>query len=74
MKKIKRSGVTTLDSSDVATILAALRMFQEAYEDESSDAIEADWPNHFEGIEPLGTEDINTLCENINTSKNLVIR
>lgn len=74
MKKIKRSGVTTLDSSDVATILAALRMFQEAYEDEDAEAMRTDWPNHFEGIEPLGTSDINTLCENINTSQSLVIR
>jgi len=55
-----------LDKSDVATILAALRMFQDKYRDMDAAAIRRDWPEHFEGIEPLGTDDIETLCEEIN--------
>lgn len=62
-----------LDSSDYATILAALRMFQEKYKDCSAGTIQADFPEHFEidangDVEPmpLGTEDIDSLCESIN--------
>jgi hypothetical protein len=72
--RAKRLQSETLDKSDVATILAALRLFQERYEDCSSDTIREDWPNHFEGIPPLGTSDISTLCERINFAKTLVIQ
>lgn len=67
MSKIKQ---TPLDSSDLATILAALRMFQKQYRDCDAEAIRADWPEHFADeagfpIEPLGSEDIDALCERI---------
>jgi hypothetical protein len=54
-----------LDPSDIATILAALRMFQRHYEEHDAEEIKADWP-HFEDAPPLGTDDIDTLCEEIN--------
>ena len=64
------------DASDLATTLAALRLFQREYEDCDSVAIAEAWPEHFtiegEGEErtvtpqPLGTEDIDALCERIN--------
>ncbi len=56
----------TFDTEELATVLAALRLFQREYEDFSGDAIREAWPDHFEGIEPLGTDDIDTLCERIN--------
>jgi hypothetical protein len=67
-----------LDASDIATILAALRCFQERYEGSNGKAIVEDWPDHFTNargkrIRPLGTEDIGTLCERINCAKILVL-
>jgi hypothetical protein len=69
-----------LDASDIATILAALRMFQQRYEDDGAETIQRDFPDYFilesvevEGKEelivnpaPLGSEDIDELCEQIN--------
>ena len=60
-----------LDASDIATLLAALRLFQRTYENLDADAIYAEWPEHFtdddgEMIMPLGSEDIDRLCEEIN--------
>lgn len=48
-----------------------IRLFQQKYEDCSGDAIAEDWPDHFtdangKDIAPLGSEDIDTLCERIN--------
>jgi hypothetical protein len=73
--------VEHLDESDVATILAALRLFQREYEDCDSVYIADSWPMHFavsgEGDEmevtpqPLGSEDIDALCERINCAKAL---
>jgi hypothetical protein len=54
------------DASNLATILAALRLFQRTYENKEPGFIRADFPDRFEGIEPLGTDDINTLCEELN--------
>ena len=62
-----------LDASDIATILVALRMFQRHYEDVDANGIIGDWPDYFssdanDGLPgaPLGSEDIDTLCEEIN--------
>jgi hypothetical protein len=79
-----------LDQSDVATILAALRLFQREYEDCDSVHIADAWPMHFNvqspGGEvggqdvsdelvivpqPLGSEDIDALCERINSARTL---
>jgi hypothetical protein len=59
------------DESELATVLAALRLFQETYDGKDADTIRGDWQEHFtasngELIEPLGTEDIETLCQRIN--------
>jgi hypothetical protein len=63
------------DESDLATVLAALRLFQQTYEDCDSRTIAAAWPEHFQitgdgesdvNPPPLGTDDIDTLCEAIN--------
>lgn len=60
------------DQQELATVLAALRMFQRHYEDHDAFEIRRDWPEHFKTnggrvIKPLGTEDIDSLCERINT-------
>ena len=60
------------DKEELATVLAALRMFQRNYEDRDAFHIRRDWPEHFRTnggrtIKPLGSEDIDALCERINT-------
>jgi len=60
-----------IDDSDRATILAALRAFQKHYEDQDAFAVYRDWLEHFtrfDGsiISPLGSDDIDRLCEEIN--------
>jgi hypothetical protein len=82
MKATKvNAKIEHLDESDVATILAALRLFQREYEDCDSVHIADAWPMHFavsgEGDEmevtpqPLGSLDIDALCERINCAKAL---
>jgi hypothetical protein len=75
-EKVKEQRAATaqanIDASDTATILAALRLFQRTYEGCDSATIARDFPEHFtEGMQsvqpwPLGTEDIDDLCERIN--------
>jgi hypothetical protein len=68
------------DASETATILAALRLFQRTYEGCDSGAIARDFPEHFEeGMQsvepwPLGSEDIDTLCERINCREDSKLR
>lgn len=72
-----------LDDSDVATILAALRLFQEEYENKDAVQIADAWPGHFnvqgerEELDvvpkPLGAACIDALCERINCAKCLVL-
>jgi hypothetical protein len=79
----ERSKGEPLDSSDVATILAALRLFQKEYEDFDSVSIADAWPMHFNvqgdgdditvEPEPLGSIRIDDLCERINCAKVLTI-
>lgn len=57
--------------SDLATVLAALRLFQKTYQDCGSESIREDYPEHFtdndgKPISPLGSEDIDALCERLN--------
>lgn len=49
---------------ELATILAALRLFQEARRNN------APLSEHFEEIEPLTTSEIEALCERLNTNTN----
>ena len=49
---------------ELATILAALRLFQEARRNT------APLSEHFEEIEPLTTSEIDALCERLNTNTN----
>jgi hypothetical protein len=60
------------DASNLATILAALRLFQRTYEGSEAEDIYEAFPEHFEPVDgkqpmPLGTEDIDTLCEQLNS-------
>jgi hypothetical protein len=68
-----------LDSSELATVLAALRLFQREYEDHDATSIAEAWPMHFDAQvnpldsdesevvpQPLGSLDIDKLCERIN--------
>lgn len=63
---------TKLDKSDIATIIAALRAFQEQYEDCDASEIYEDWEEDFtdengDRIEPLGSNDINTPCKGLSS-------
>jgi len=51
---------------DLATILAALRLFQRMYAGQNATTIRRAWPEHFKGVRPLGTDDIDPLCEELN--------
>lgn len=51
---------------NTATILASLRLFQRMYAGQPAKVIKAHWPEHFKGVRPLGTEDIERLCEELN--------
>ena len=57
------------DASETATVLAALRLFQKEFRDCEAKDIYDHFPDHFLSgdrmLEPLGTEDINELCERI---------
>jgi hypothetical protein len=60
-------------SENLATMLAALRLFQRTYENRNAKSIYKDWPDHFldakgRRIKPLGSEDIDTLCEELNNN------
>jgi hypothetical protein len=70
-KSTVKKDVLYLDASDVATMLAALRMFQQYYEGQSAEAIRDVQSEHFidhkgNWIMPLGTDDIDVLCESLN--------
>ena len=61
---------TAFDKSDLATVLAALRLFQRQYSGWDAKAIRREWPKDFvdskgEKIPPLGTDDIASLCERL---------
>ena len=51
---------------DLATMLAALRLFQRMYAGQTAKVIRAAWPEHFKEVRPLSTEDIDKLCEELN--------
>jgi len=51
----------TLSYQEVSTVLAALRYLQENRDD-------AIGMSHFDDVEPLTAEQIDTLCEEINTT------
>lgn len=53
----------TLNQREISTILAALRMFQEACESQN---ISEMFPEIFEDVAPLSVQEIEELCEKIN--------
>lgn len=58
--------------SNLATVLAALRLFQRHYENVHGDDIRREWPEQFtanngDAIEPLSTDDIDALCVDLNS-------
>jgi hypothetical protein len=61
----------TFSERELATVLAALRNFQQSYEDSDGDVIASQWPEHFADsdgnlIPPLDSGEIDELCERIN--------
>ena len=59
------------DPSNLATVLAALRLFQRTYDGYAAKHIYDAFPDHFVAadgstIEPLGTDDIDALCVDLN--------
>lgn len=59
------------DPSNLATVLAALRLFQRTYDGYAAKHIYDAFPDHFKAadgstIEPLGTDDIDALCVDLN--------
>jgi hypothetical protein len=60
------------DPSNLATVLAAVRLFQRHYENVHGDDIRREWPEQFTAnnggaIEPLSTDDIDALCVDLNS-------
>jgi hypothetical protein len=58
--------MNTVSRENTATILAALRLFQDTYRDVDAEQIREKFPEHFHDVQPLSTEDIDTLCQQIN--------
>jgi hypothetical protein len=54
---------TQFNERELATVLAALRCFQDC----ASDAIDVTAYPHFDGVDPLTTKEIDELCERLNT-------
>jgi len=71
-EQAERAKAEKAKQENTATILAALRMFQQRYEDKDAIAIRRDWPEHFGGVDPLSTEDIDALCEEINAGNGAI--
>ena len=55
----------TLNYQELSTVLAALRVFQEGY-DESTGESEYSGMSHFDDVEPLTNDQIDELCERLN--------
>ena len=53
----------TLNQREISTILAALRMFQQASESQNVSDM---FPEIFEDVTPLSAQEIEELCEKIN--------
>lgn len=56
-----------LTRQEIATILAALRNWQEITTPEAGNVPGELYPDIFEDIDPLNTDEIDELCERINT-------
>jgi len=57
-------------AENLATILAALRLFQDTFEDFDGDAVKASkYGAHFADAMPLSTDDIEILCERLNSGE-----
>lgn len=67
----------TLDDSDLQTLIAALRSFQESYEGSDASEIYDDWEEYFthkdgSKIEPLSTPDIDEFIKRIRSSTSVM--
>ncbi|HVY68929.1 MAG TPA: hypothetical protein VHH73_03330 [Verrucomicrobiae bacterium] len=51
-----------LNEQEVATVLAALRFWQDAISDTPPDLL---MPEHFQGVKPLTADQIDSLCESL---------
>jgi hypothetical protein len=56
-----------LSNKELATVLAALRNWQEITSPEGGNKPEELMPDHFADDEPLTTDEIDELCERLNT-------
>ncbi len=71
--KTKTVVTVDLDENELATVLAALRYFQDEFDNVDAKGIYEAFPLHFRRaddtfIEPLGSDDISTLCQQINAA------
>lgn len=57
-----------LSYSELSTLLAGLRMLQDSIEEGGPDEFYRRFP-HFDDVEPLTSEQIDDLCERLNTSE-----
>src|SRR5258708_694829 len=60
-----RKQAMNLDPRKLATVLAALRLWQREF-DTPEEYLDA-FPEHFEDYRPLDTDEIDELCERLNT-------
>lgn len=61
----KKTVTVSLDSNELATVLAALRYWQQ---DLAANGDEPIISEHFEDVKPLTPDQIDDLCERINCS------
>lgn len=75
LEREERINCLHLDKNELATVLASLRLFQRTYDGKGAKAIFDNWEEHFTDSDgkgqarllcPLGTDDIDALCERIN--------
>jgi hypothetical protein len=61
----KKTITVSLDSAELATVLAALRYWQQDLEANGAEPVISE---HFEDVKPLTPDQIDDLCERINCS------
>jgi len=72
-EKAARANAEKKRRKNAATILAALRLFQNYYMGRDAATIRHDWPEHFADVDPLSAEEIDTLCEEINSGNAQIV-
>lgn len=55
-----------LNERELATVLAALRYFQNALRCDGAENLRVGWMDHFGDVMPLTEDEVDSLCERLN--------